>query len=571
MTNSHYSFVAPALLCFTLAAGSAMAQQQPAQDAALANVAAEVPSQAAPSVPGQELAVPQSDAIILVPLGDLDVARKLEDLIATRLAEVIPRKPEQEAVEAFYRARGFQPLWTSNGAATARALAASDYLKNVANEGLDPRDYPVPVFSGLSNLDAKNELKLTRSVLDYARHASSGRVSFTRVSGSILYPPHALAPAQVLSQIANSDDVASTLGSFEPQHPGFKALQAALAAELDAPQSDNARASSRHGRIDRIDLIVANMERWRWLPRNLGTNYVMVDVPAFSLSVFSKGSKIWQTKIVVGQSNKSTPLLSETMKYLTVNPTWNVPPSIIRNEYLPALQRDPDALERIGLKVARNHDGSLRVYQPPGERNALGRIRFNFPNVFLVYQHDTPQKNFFARDNRALSHGCMRVQYPEKYAELLLSLSQPEDGFTVHRIASMYGNDERTINLKRPIPVHITYQTAYVDDAGHLKTRADIYGLDAALLRVMRGDERGIADTPIARNYQASSKPVMARLPERSAGEARISAYANADDRWDRDGQWGRDNRNWDLGWRNRDYGEPRGFSRPYDRAVGQW
>ena len=104
----------------------------------------------------------------------------------------------------------------------------------------------------------------------------------------------------------------------------------------------------------------------------------------------------------------------------------------------------------------------MRVYQPPGERNALGRIRFNFPNVFLVYQHDTPQKSFFARETRALSHGCMRVQNPEKYAELLLSLSQPEEGITTRRISAMYGDEERTIKLKHPIPVHVTYQTAVV-------------------------------------------------------------------------------------------------------------
>jgi murein L,D-transpeptidase YcbB/YkuD len=223
---------------------------------------------------------------------------------------------------------------------------------------------------------------------------------------------------------------------------------------------------------------------------------------------------------VVGKpGNLATPLLSETMKYLTINPTWNVPPSIIRNEYLPALERDPGALERIGLRASNNPDGSLRVYQPPGERNALGRIRFNFPNEFLVYQHDTPDKKLFARDSRAFSHGCMRVQNPEKYAEVLLSLSQPEDNFSIARIRSMYGDQERTINLKQPIPVHVTYQTAFVDENGQLNVRHDIYGLDAATLKLMRGDERMIADTPVARPRNTSGKPVMARLPSRENRE----------------------------------------------------
>ncbi len=177
------------------------------------------------------------------------------------------------------------------------------------------------------------------------------------------------------------------------------------------------------------------MERWRWLPRDLGEAHVVVNIPDFTLGVYKDGApsgtpRSWSES----PATLATPLLSETMKYLTINPTWNVPPSIIRNEYLPALERDPGALERIGLRVSNNPDGSLRVYQPPGERNALGRIRFNFPNQFLVYQHDTPDKKLFARDSRAFSHGCMRVQNPEKYAEVLLSLSQPAEGYSIARI-----------------------------------------------------------------------------------------------------------------------------------------
>jgi L,D-transpeptidase YcbB len=344
-----------------------------------------------------------------------------------------------------------------------------------------------------------------------------------------LYPPHAADPAQVLAQVSSAENVEEVLASFEPQHPGFKALQAQLARELSAPDSrkiasqPGIESSKKHDKTDtalpRSDLtgtLIANLERWRWLPRDLGNAYVMVNVPDYTLSVTQSGKPIWRTKIVVGKpGDLATPLLSETMQYLTINPTWNVPPSIIRNEYLPALQRNPGALNRIGLKVSHNRDGSIRVYQPPGDRNALGRIRFNFPNPFLVYQHDTPNKHLFAQDERALSHGCMRVQSPEQYAEVLLSLSQPNEGFTPSRIRSMYGGDERIINLKQPIPVHVTYQTAFVDQTGQLILRADIYGLDAAVLKLMRGSERLIADTPIARNYSSSSKSVVARLPSR--------------------------------------------------------
>jgi murein L,D-transpeptidase YcbB/YkuD len=176
-----------------------------------------------------------------------------------------------------------------------------------------------------------------------------------------------------------------------------------------------------------------------------------------------------------------------------------VPPSIINNEYLPALQRDPDALARIGLKLERERDGSIRIYQPPGERNALGRIRFNFPNKFLVYQHDTPDKHLFAENKRAFSHGCMRVQNPDKYAEVLLSISQPNEGWTVDKIHKMYGSNEQNINLAHQIPVHITYQTAFVDEAGKLQIREDVYGRDAALLEIMKGRDRQVADIAIER------------------------------------------------------------------------
>ena len=459
---------------------------------------------------------------------------KLQELVSGSLSSFVDRKPEQAAAESFYQARNYQPIWTGSPEALKRAEGAIAFLRNVKSEGLEPRDYPTPDLSGNLSEEqaAKAELQLTGSILRYARHASSGRVSYTRVSASILYPDHAADPAEVLNKVASAQDMNAVLQSFEPQQPGFVALKAALAKELAAPQDDatlqNREAFKKHrgkdanerSRKNAADTIIANMERWRWLPRDLGQAHVVVNVPDFTLAVYKDGAPVWHTKIVVGKpGNLATPLLSETMKYLTINPTWNVPPSIIRNEYLPALERDPGALERIGLRVSNNPDGSLRVYQPPGERNALGRIRFNFPNQFLVYQHDTPDKKLFARDSRAFSHGCMRVQDPEKYAEVLLSLSQPEENFTIARIRSLYGDQERTINLKQPIPVHVTYQTAFVDKQGQLNFRHDIYGLDAATLKLMRGDERMIADTPIARPRNTSSKPVMARLPEREDRE----------------------------------------------------
>jgi L,D-transpeptidase YcbB len=186
------------------------------------------------------------------------------------------------------------------------------------------------------------------------------------------------------------------------------------------------------------------------------------------------------------------------MKFITVNPTWNVPPSIIYNEYLPALQQDPNVLTRMGLKLDHNRDGSIHISQPPGERNALGRIRFNFPNKFLVYQHDTPDKYMFAFEKRDFSHGCMRVEDPQRYAEVLLSLVRPGEGYTLERIKKMIAsNAESDIQFPTFMPVNLTYQTAFVDDAGKLQFREDIYGRDRTLLALLKGSERQVADIPV--------------------------------------------------------------------------
>ncbi len=199
-------------------------------------------------------------------------------------------------------------------------------------------------------------------------------------------------------------------------------------------------------RDKQIDIVLVNMERWRWLPRDLGAPaigdaYVILNIPDYTLKVMQHGAQVWTTKVVTGQPGiHATPLLTETMKFITVNPTWNVPPSIIYNEYLPALQQDPTVLQRMGLKLERARDGSIHISQPPGEANALGRIRFNFPNKFLVYQHDTPDKNLFAEEERAFSHGCMRVQNPDQYAATLLNITEPNEHYTPEKIRSMYGS-----------------------------------------------------------------------------------------------------------------------------------
>ncbi|MCA6123000.1 L,D-transpeptidase family protein [Bradyrhizobium sp. WSM 1704] len=272
-------------------------------------------------------------------------------------------------------------------------------------------------------------------------------------------------------------------------------------------------------RDKQIDTVIVNMERWRWLPRQLGAAsvgnaYVILNIPDFTLKVMHNGTQAWSTRVVTGKPGQhATPLLTETMKYITVNPTWNVPPSIIYNEYLPALQQDPTVLQRMGLRLERNRDGSIHISQPPGEANALGRIRFNFPNKFLVYQHDTPDKYLFAKEERAFSHGCMRVQNPDQYASVLLNITMPNERYTPERIRSMYGSNEVDLKFPTPIPVNITYQTAFVDDAGKLQFRRDIYGRDAAMLSLLKNSRGKDLEMVVARSQPSYSRPPSSSLP----------------------------------------------------------
>ncbi len=471
---------------------------------------------------------------------DGGVSAALRDLVENKLSQYVPREQDRAGVLSFYRDRQFAPIWSDAGKAAPRASQAMTFLKGVAADGLDPADYPTPAFDDPQKL-AADELTLTQSVLAFARHASMGRVAFSRVSGAVYFDQKAPAAADVLGKLADGTDVRASLNSYNPQSPQYKALKAELAAIRSgksvepkaAPAPKVAESKNKHAAkaapkqeakettSATADTVIANMERWRWMPHQLAATYVMVNLPDYTLKVVQNGKTVWTTKIVVGKpGDHATPLLTETMKYITVNPTWNVPPSIIKNEYLPALARDPNALTRIGLQMTHDKNGAIRIFQPPGDRNALGRIRFNFPNKFLVYQHDTPDKKLFALSARAYSHGCMRVQNPDDYAEVLLGITQPDEHYTVAKIRSMYGSTERNISLKQHIPVYITYQTAFTDDAGKVQARADIYGLDRDITNELHRDRRN-ADTPVARNYNSSSKPVHAAASDRASGDFR--------------------------------------------------
>jgi len=552
-----------------------------------ATAPAVAPAAATPPATATPPAAEPVKAVSTVPAADQPVADKLREQLAAKSLRLFDRKGERQAVEKFYSAREYAPVWTASGSLTSSAKGVIARLKDASAEGLNAADYPVPNFTATSpEALAEAELKLTSSMLDYARQAQSGRMHWSQLSSDVLYPEHPTDPAEVLANVTGAKDASAALESYNPPHKLYKQLKAKLAelrGEGDGPVvtiadgpalafkaatkkqpavapedprvpqlraklhvADNpddtrydaqvaaavrkfqegadlkptgvlddktVKAINAPKRDKQIDIMLVNMERWRWLPRQLGAAslndaYVILNIPDFTLRVMQGGAPVWTTRVVTGKPGaQATPLLTETMKFITVNPTWNVPPSIVYNEYLPALQQDPTVLQRMGLRLERRRDGGIHISQPPGEANALGRIRFNFPNKFLVYQHDTPDKHLFAHETRAYSHGCMRVQNPDQYASTLLNIVMPDKSYTAEKIRAMYGRGEVDLKFPTHIPVNITYQTAFVDDAGKLQFRKDVYGRDARMIEVLRNKGSRDLETLVSHAQPSHGRP----------------------------------------------------------------
>ena len=248
---------------------------------------------------------------------------------------------------------------------------------------------------------------------------------------------------------------------------------------------------------DRTALVLANMERWRWMPRDLGSEHVFVDVPGYELAIVRDGLPRFRTRVVVGAPTTPTPLFSDEIEFIVVNPFWNVPVSIASKEMLPSIQANPD-----GYFARRNYevvvDGRVvppssvawnestirrvRIRQRPGDGNALGNLKFMFPNEHSVYLHDTPSKALFEKPVRAFSHGCVRVENPLAFADALLDGHSKWNG---DRLRKMIGGREARVDLSTPMPVHLAYFTAVATSDGTLSLRGDPYGLDPRTMRAL--------------------------------------------------------------------------------------
>ncbi|TVQ27810.1 MAG: peptidoglycan-binding protein [Wenzhouxiangella sp.] len=329
-------------------------------------------------------------------------------------------------------------------------------------------------------------------------------------SGPLLRPgdvdPRLAVIRQRLRHLGDLDSAVT--GDEESSGPYDSALEAGVVAfqrrhglEPDGVIGPRTLSALNTSPQERIDQLRANIERWRWLPRQLGEEHILVNIAGFDMKVRKDGETLMTQRVVVGTPFRRTPVFTGRMTYLVLNPSWEVPHRLAVQDQLPRIRADKDYLERMGFAVLQGWGGEerridpasvdwqvlsarnfpYRLRQAPGAENALGRVKFMFPNRHNVYLHDTPARGLFARDERAFSSGCIRIEDPGRLTRWLLS--ERSGIMPVERIeAILESGRETTIRLDRPLPVHLLYWTAWVDDQGRVHYRRDIYQRDQALI-----------------------------------------------------------------------------------------
>jgi L,D-transpeptidase YcbB len=510
-------------------AGSAVEQSHGAPmemaTGAAVSVAAEQPIPPSPSTPSAQTPAQQT-----VPERNdrsnpaEPVGRAIGVEVLRQLAAAAPNlgSPEERAaLAAFYESRGAQPLWVKGGGLSPHAELAILEITRADEWGLRAADFALPSLAMAATAGSEStkvdlagaELKLSLAVLKYARHARGGRMMPGELSNYIDRKPPLLEPKTVLEQIAKAEAPDAYLRGLHPQHPQFEQLRQAYRAvrsgqlpltagvlEERPPKSDPRRKGAAKADTPADRKLLYNMEQWRWMPDNLGDTYVWVNIPEFTLRVVQHGKVVLTERVVTGQPYMQTPMFSAEMESIVFHPSWGVPDSIKVKEVLPTLLRGRGDLERQGLRIQyRGRDvdpydvdwsavdiRNFHVYQPPGRSNALGVVKFLFPNRHQVYMHDTPTKSLFDATQRTFSHGCIRVRNPVRLAEVLLAEDQ---GWEPNKIAALIksGPLNNNVPLTKNIPVHITYFTAWVDDTGKLNTRPDVYGHEARIQLGLEG------------------------------------------------------------------------------------
>lgn len=318
-------------------------------------------------------------------------------------------------------------------------------------------------------------------------------------------PAKSLKPGQSGAAVVALRDRLSRMGYLgRAVSPDYDApLQAAVqqfqqdhGLETDGVAGAGTMAEINTSAADRLKSIIVALERERWVNQDLGKRHILVNITDFSARIVDNGKVTFETRSVVGanDSDRRTPEFSDVMEYMAINPTWNVPRSIATKEYLPMMQRNSNAASHLKLYDSRGREVSrsninfanytartfpFNIKQPPSQRNALGLVKFMFPNKYNIYLHDTPAKNLFSRETRAYSHGCVRLNDPFEFAYALLAKQESDPKAVFHK--HLDTGRESVVQLEPQVPVHIIYRTAFTDAKGGTKFRRDVYGRDARI------------------------------------------------------------------------------------------
>lgn len=472
-------------------------------------------SAAIASMPARALE-PDPPALLISPQEAIAIS------IRKRLANT-PRNLDERALEErrglarFYSREGARPVWVSENGITDQARRALSELRDANDWGLDVKDFDIPSQADLERtslsvselIDA--ELRISLAIVKYARYAGGGRYDPKDLAHDIDRTPELPAPGDVIDTVIAAADPRAALLLYHPQHEQFKRLRLAYlkaledeknpAAEKDDRKADSRRRKRRKARSRSVSQrLLYNMDMWRWMPRDLGQMHILANVPEFKFRVIDSGRIIHEERVITGKVENKTPVFSDEMETIVINPNWNVPNSIKVKELLPGLMEGRDVLAKRGLRL-QDYSGrdlnpfeidwfskdirNFRVYMPPSRSNALGLVKFMFPNKHAVYMHDTPTKHLFKRSVRTFSHGCVRVRNPLEFAALILGRDK---GWDMKRIKAVIASGENTqVRLETKVPVHLTYFTATVDDDGETTFYSDIYGFEKLVKLGMAG------------------------------------------------------------------------------------
>ncbi len=418
-------------------------------------------------------------------------------------------------VEKFYADRHDAPVWVDGDGPNGRGTAARGVVQSAVVHGLEPDNYGTREWSSLAaridatdddhdriRLLARLDLRITAALLELGHDVAIGRrrpESLDPLWQSERKPPDVVGSLEVAA--GSQSRLEDWLEDLQPPHPEYKALQGLL-ANLVA-QRERGGGPAEAGQIPlarRIALVALNLERWRWVPDDLGDRHFLVNIPAFDVVARENGHVVLRTRAVVGKPDRRTPVFSDTMTTIVFSPYWHIPESIVTAETVPKMEADPDYLSRNHIEILRVSDSKsepvdpddvdwddatalddLAFRQKPGAQNSLGLVKFLFPNRFDVYMHDTPADSLFKRSGRAFSHGCVRLEEPAKVAQYVLRNDPDWDPQRIGK--AMHGGVERQVALHEPIPVHIVYFTVWIDETGTAHYYPDVYGYD----RAMRG------------------------------------------------------------------------------------